>query len=107
MNGESEHGIDPEGETLESFFEELGERDEVYGAAIMRVLAWQLEQARLDSHVTKTTMAAMMGTSRTQVDRVLDRRNITVSIGMLARAAHVLGKRLKVELVDGNEVAAM
>ena len=46
MSGESELGIDPAGETMKSFFEELGERDEVYGEAIMRVLAWQLEQAR-------------------------------------------------------------
>ena len=60
-----------------------------------------------EAHVTKTAMATMMGTSRTQVDRVLDRRNVTVSIGMLAKAAHALGKRLKVELVDGDEVAAM
>ena len=34
------------GETMESLFEGLGERNEVYGGALRRVIAWLLKGAR-------------------------------------------------------------
>jgi DNA-binding Xre family transcriptional regulator len=88
------------GSSLEDFLDELGERDEVYGAAIKRVLTWQIDQARKERSITKSDMAARMGTSRTQVKRVLDPANTAVSLDTLDRAARSVGKRLKVELVD-------
>lgn len=96
---------DPAGQSLESFFEELGIRDEVYGAAMKEVIAWQLEESRKQRRMTKSQMAAVMGTSRTQVDRILDPSNVAVSLGMLAKAAHAVGKKIKVEIVDPDETA--
>jgi len=92
--------VDPVGGTLEDFLDELGIREEVYGAALKEVLAWQLEQSRNAQHVSKSEMAIRMGTSRPQVDRVLDPENVAVSIGVLDKAARALGKKIKVELVD-------
>lgn len=94
MTGEYEY-IDPAGDTLEDLLDELGKREEVYGAALKEVLAWQLEQARGDQHISKSEMAARMGTSRPQVDRVLDPENVAVSIGTLDKAARSLGKNLR------------
>lgn len=94
---------DPAGGSLESFFEDLGERDEVYGAALKEVLAWQLEQCRQERRMTKSGMASALGTSRTQIDRILDPDNVAVSIGMLAKAARALGKELRIELVEPGE----
>ena len=40
--------------------------------AIKEVIAWQLGQAMKDQNLSKRKLAALMHTSRTQVDRVLD-----------------------------------
>ena len=88
------------GGTLEDFLEEQGEREEVYGAAIKRVRAWEIENARKQRAVSKSEMATRMRTSRTQIKRVLDPRNVAVSLDTLDRAARSVGKKLKIELVD-------
>jgi antitoxin HicB len=97
MNRETHPSV---GGTLEDFLEELGEREEVYGAAIKRVLAWEIENARKQRAVTKSEMATRMGTSRTQVKRILDPHNVAVSLDTLDKAARSVGKKLKIELVD-------
>jgi DNA-binding phage protein len=90
----------PIGATLESYLEENGIRDDVYSAAIKDVIAWQFEEARQATGMSKVRLAAAMKTSRTQVERVLDPQNVAVSLDTLVRAAAALGKRLKVELED-------
>ena len=88
------------GGSLEDFLDELGERNEVYGEAIKRVLAWEIEEARKTQSITKSEMASKMGTSRTQVERVLDPRNVAVSLDTLERAARSVGKKLVIRLID-------
>lgn len=88
------------GGTLEDFLDETGEKEAVYGEAIKRVLTWQIDGARKEQSITKSDMAMKMGTSRTQVNRVLDPHNVAVSLDTLERAARSVGKKLKVELVD-------
>lgn len=89
----------PAGDTLEEFLEEHGLRDEVYEHAIKAVLAWQLEAAMKRQKLSKTALAAKLGTSRTEIYRVLDPENDAVSLGTLKRAAAALGLRLKLDLV--------
>lgn len=91
----------PAGDTLESFLEKEGIRDEVYDTAVKRVVAWQFEEARKARALTKGALAKTMKTSRTQVDRVLDPDNVAVSLDLLNRAASALGKRLRIVLEDG------
>lgn len=88
------------GGSLEDFLDEIGEREEIYGEAIKRVLTWQIEAARKKQLISKSDMATRMGTSRTQVNRVLDPQNVAVSLDTLDRAARSVGKRLKIELID-------
>jgi hypothetical protein len=90
------------GSSFESFLEEEGIREEVEAMAIKRVLAWQFEQEMERQHKTKRAMAAELNTSRSQLDRLLDPRNTAVSLETLTRAAHVLGKRLVLEVRDLN-----
>ena len=73
----------------------------VHDTAIKRVLAWQFEEARKASTMSKSALASAVGTSRSQIDRALDPENVSVSIETLSRVATALGKRLKIELVDG------
>jgi hypothetical protein len=88
------------GSSLDDFLEEEGYRDEVESAAIKRVLAWQFEQEMNRQQKTKKAMAAELKTSRSQLDRLLDPQNTAVSLDTLTRAAHVLGKRLVLEIRD-------
>jgi hypothetical protein len=93
-------GFSSVGGSLEDFLEEEGLREEVYGEAIKAVLSWQLEIARKEQALTKTAMASKMGTSRTQLDRVLDPHNVAVTVDTLDKAARSLGKKLVITLVD-------
>lgn len=49
--------------------------------------------------MTLSAMAAEMDTSRAQLNRVLDPEAFNVTLETLSRAAKVVGRRLKVELV--------
>ncbi len=90
------------GSSFNDFLERENIRDEVESAAIKRVLAWQFQQEMVRQQKTKQAMAAELRTSRSQLDRLLDPQNTAVSLETLARAAHVLGKRLVVEIHDGK-----
>jgi antitoxin HicB len=90
------------GSSFDDFLEEEGYRDDVESAAIKRVLAWQFEQEMIRQQKTKSGMAAELKTSRSQLDRLLDPQNTAVSLDTLARAAHVLGKRLVLEIRDAQ-----
>lgn len=74
----------------------LGEFQE---RAIKEVIDWQLAEAMRDRKITKTGLAAAMGTSRTQIDRVLDPENGNVTIETLQRAAALVGRGVQLELV--------
>jgi antitoxin HicB len=92
--------FDHSGSTFDSFLEEEGILEEVDAAAIKRVIAWQLSQAMKERRLTKKAMAERIGTSRSQLDRLLDPENNSVHLQTIARAARALGKRLRIEMVD-------
>ena len=85
--------------TLDQFLEEEGVKDEVNLSAIKRVIALQLEQEIRTKRITKADLARRMHTSRAQVDRVLDPEEGNVTIDTLARAARILGRSIRLELV--------
>ena len=82
------------GSTFDSFLDEEGIRGEVEVVAIKRVLAWQLQQAMTQQRKTKQVMARQLRTSRSQLDRLLDPSNSSVTLATIVRAARVLGKRV-------------
>ena len=92
------------GSSFDDFLIEEGLQEEVESAAIKRVLAWQFEQEMERQQKTKRAMAKELKTSRSQLDRLLDPQNTTVSIETLSRAARVLGKRLVLEIRDQRPV---
>ena len=85
------------GSSLESFLEEEGMLESATAKAAKAVLAWQIEQHRKRSGMTKTHLARMLNTSRAQLNRVLDPNNEKVTLAMLGRIADVLGRKLVVE----------
>jgi hypothetical protein len=92
--------VDHSGSTFDSFLEETGIKDEVEAVAIKRVLAWQLERAMKNQQKTKRAMAKELRTSRSQLDRLLDPRNVSVTLDTITRAARVLGKRVVIRIAD-------
>jgi predicted XRE-type DNA-binding protein len=87
------------GSTLDSFLEEEGMLAEVQAKAIKEVIAWQLTEAMRQRGLSKSGLARLMHTSRTQVDRVLDPENGNVTIETLQKAAMVVGRRVELQLV--------
>jgi predicted XRE-type DNA-binding protein len=92
--------MDHSGSTFDSFLEEEGIREEVEAVAIKRVLAWQLEQAMQEQQKTKQAMAKPLHTSRSQLDRLLDPSNVSVTLDTITRAARALGKRVIIRVAD-------
>ena len=88
------------GSTFDSFLEEEGILDEVHAVAIKRVIAWQLAEAIKAEKITKKEMAERMGTSRSQLDRLLGPADRDVHLQTIVRAARAVGKRLRLEMVD-------
>lgn len=85
--------------SLDDFLHEEGIEQEVTARAVKRVIALQLQEEMKARKLTKAAMAELMDTSRAQLARVLDPTEFNVTIDTLARAAKVLGRSLKVELV--------
>jgi DNA-binding phage protein len=86
------------GSSFDSFLEEEGILDEVDAVAVKRVIAWQLEQAMAEKNIHKKQLADQIGTSRSQLDRLLDPENANVQLRTITRAARRVGLRLRVEL---------
>ena len=87
------------GSTLDSFLESEGTLSEFQAKAIKEVIAWQLAAAMQERKLTKTKLAQLMQTSRTQINRVLDPEDGNVTIETLQRAAALVGRRVQLELV--------
>jgi antitoxin HicB len=67
--------------------------------AIKRVVARQIAQAMKEGHITKAEMARRMNTSRSQLDRLLDPESDSATLTTLHRAARVIGRRIRMQLV--------
>ena len=61
-------------------------------------IALQLAEAMKERKISKNKMAALLKTSRTQVDRLLDPSD-DITLSSLQRAAAIVGRRVLVELV--------
>jgi hypothetical protein len=92
--------FDHSGSSFDSFLEAEGIREETETVAMKRVLAWQLEQAMQEQRKTKQAMAKELHTSRSQLDRLLDPHNVSVSLETIIRAAKALGKRVVIRITD-------
>lgn|SRR5579872_1005449 len=93
---------DHSGSTFDSFLEQEGIREEVEAVAVKRILAWQLEKAMQEQQKTKQAMAKQLRTSRSQLDRLLDPQNVSVTLDTITRAARALGKRVIIRVADAK-----
>jgi antitoxin HicB len=87
------------GSSIDDFLKEEGVLEEFQARAVKEVIAWQLAQAMKVQKLSKRRLAAMMHTSRTQVDRLLAPNDGNVTIETLQRAAAIVGRKVQIELV--------
>jgi antitoxin HicB len=86
------------GGSFEDFLKEQGTYEVTVDQAVKRVLAYQIAEAMRAQGITKPAMAKRLETSRSQLDRILDPNNDSVTLGVLARAAQAVGRKLHLEL---------
>ena len=86
------------GSSFDDFLKADGIYEDVQNAAIKKVLSTKLEAAMLDQNISKSEMAKRLKTSRSQLDRLLDPDNATITLQTASRAAAVLGMTLEIHL---------
>jgi antitoxin HicB len=86
------------GSSLDAFLKNEDLYEELQAQAIKEVIAWQLAEAMKKKKLSKARMAALLKTSRTQVDRLLDPKT-DITLSSLQRAAAMVGRRVRIELV--------
>ena len=87
------------GSSLDAFLKEEGVLEETRAIALKDAVAWQVQQAMEKEKITKVEMAKRMRTSRAALDRLLMPGNASVTLQTLTRAAHAIGRDLRIELV--------
>lgn len=87
------------GSSFDSWLQEEGMYEDVTAVAIKRVLARQIVAEMNKQRLSKAEMARRMETSRAALDRLLDPENDAVTLTTLSKAAHAIGRSLRMELV--------
>ena len=88
------------GSDFDEFLRGEGVHDRTQAVAVKRVLAHELERNMQRARLTKTDMARRMGTTRAQLDRLLNPENPSTTLQTLVKAAGAVGKRVKISLVN-------
>jgi len=86
------------GSSVDDFLKGEGIFEEAQAQAVKEVVAWQLAEAMKKTKISKKRMAALLKTSRTQVDRLLSAKD-DITLSSLQRAAAMVGRRVTIELV--------
>jgi hypothetical protein len=85
------------GSNFDDFLAEDGILEDVSAKAQKRLLALQIEDIMAVINLTKSEIAIKMNTSRSQLDRILDPNNTSITLDSLDRLARAVGKQLKIE----------
>lgn len=88
-----------------SLFDDFLIKEEMYedvkSEALASVLLW-LQEEMDHQKLSKSEMAKRMGTSRSQLDRLLQGEMEDIRFGTFFKAAHALGKDVKITLVPAE-----
>jgi hypothetical protein len=87
------------GSSVDDFLHEEKIAAEVEALAVKRVISWQIQKEMENLSITKMEMAKRMRTSRAVIDRLLDPDNTGLTLKNLEKAAYLLNKKVKIELV--------
>jgi len=85
--------------TLDDFLKDQGKLEEFQAVAVKEALAWQILEAMKAKNISRKGLAEKMKTSRSQISRLLDPKDGNVTLTTLQRAAKMVGRSLRLELV--------
>jgi predicted XRE-type DNA-binding protein len=85
--------------TLDDFLDAEGNREAFQAVAIKEGLAWQIAQAMKTQNLSRKGLAERMGTSGSQISRMLDPNDGNVTLLTLQRAAEMIGHKVRLEVV--------
>ena len=86
------------GSTLEDLLRADGQYEDCQNDAIKKVLAYKLSETMEEKNLSKAAMAERMETSRSQLDRLLDPENESVTLHTMKKAAEAVGLKLELQL---------
>ena len=86
------------GSDFDDFLRDEGIFEEVEVAALKSVLAYLLKKEMDENDIPHVEMAKKLGTSRSGLSRLLDPKNMSVTLLTLNKLASVLGKKLEIRL---------
>jgi predicted XRE-type DNA-binding protein len=87
------------GSSIDDFLKEEGIYEECVNMAVKAIIAEQMVSVMEEKRITKTELAKKMHTSRASIQRLLDPESDAVTLESLKRAANLMGKKIKLELV--------
>ncbi len=85
--------------SLDDYLDTEGKREAFQAVAVKEVLAYQIEQTMKAQKMSRKRLADRMGTSRSQISRLLDPTDGNVTLNTLQRAAAILGCKVRLDLV--------
>jgi len=68
------------GSSFDDLLVEEDNTEEVKAGTIKKIIAYQLQEAIEREHISKTTLATQLETSRTAVNRMLDPENESITL---------------------------
>ena len=84
---------------LDDILHHASAAEEFEALAVKQSLACQIAAAMKAQNLSRKRLAERMKTSRSQIGRLLDPKDGNVTIATLQRAAKIIGRTLRVELV--------
>ena len=85
------------GSSFDEFLAAEGILEEVSAKALKRLLVLQITDIMAERNISKTALAQKIQTSRSQLDRLLDPDNTTITLASLEQLARAVGKQLRIE----------
>lgn len=79
------------GPSVDSFFEELGELEEIERRALKKGVTETIAEVMRQQKINKAQLAHSLSTSRSQLDRWLDPDDTSITLATLVHIAKVLG----------------
>ncbi len=83
------------GSSFDDFLAEDELLSETQAEAAKRVLVWELEKYMEEQAVSKTRLAELLQTSRTGLDRILDAKNLSITLNTMVNVAQLTGKKMQ------------
>jgi len=88
------------GSNFDDFLKEEGILEEAQAAAVKKTIALQIMKIMKEKKISKSKMTSRMRMkSRSQLNRLLDPSNTSVTLSTLEKAANAIGKHLEVQFV--------